>query len=195
MIKLSYTRIDNSSDPKIGRFISSDPYVQAPFSSQSLNRYSYVLNNPVGLVDPSGFGPCAWFSSICGVFRWLSEHGTPCSASCAGGFGSGSGGSYGHDEALLQEYGDAVLAKPGSITAPSLPGSPNPPATPAPSGAAGAQPQGRAQVVNLTAADIWQSTFAGIGNSIADTVVSLGGACSRLGRHIFRVSVVVAPTV
>jgi RHS repeat-associated protein len=42
-------------DPMLGRFISADPFVQAPFNSQSLNRYSYVLNNPTSLVDPSGF--------------------------------------------------------------------------------------------------------------------------------------------
>jgi RHS repeat-associated protein len=43
-------------DPKLGRFISADPFVQAPFNPQSLNRYSYVWNNPTSLVDPSGFG-------------------------------------------------------------------------------------------------------------------------------------------
>jgi RHS repeat-associated protein len=42
-------------DPVIGRFLSADPFVQAPTNLQSLNRYSYVLNNPLSLVDPSGF--------------------------------------------------------------------------------------------------------------------------------------------
>jgi RHS repeat-associated protein len=42
--------------PLTGRFISADPFVQAPFNSQSLNRYSYVFNNPLSLTDPSGFG-------------------------------------------------------------------------------------------------------------------------------------------
>jgi RHS repeat-associated protein len=42
-------------DPLIGRFISADPYVQAPFSTQSHNRFSYVINNPASLIDPSGF--------------------------------------------------------------------------------------------------------------------------------------------
>jgi len=42
-------------DPRIGRFISADPYVSAPYSGQSLNRYAYVLNNPLSLIDPSGF--------------------------------------------------------------------------------------------------------------------------------------------
>lgn len=42
-------------DPKIGRFTSADPFVQAPKFSQSLNRYSYVWNNPVSRTDPNGF--------------------------------------------------------------------------------------------------------------------------------------------
>jgi RHS repeat-associated protein len=42
-------------DPTIGRFLSADPFVQAPDFTQSLNRYSYVLNNPLSLTDPSGF--------------------------------------------------------------------------------------------------------------------------------------------
>lgn len=42
-------------DPVIGRFMSADPFVQAPFFSQSLNRYSYVFNNPLSYTDPSGF--------------------------------------------------------------------------------------------------------------------------------------------
>jgi len=41
--------------PSIGRFVSADPFVQSPTNLQSLNRYSYVLNNPVNLSDPSGF--------------------------------------------------------------------------------------------------------------------------------------------
>ena len=42
-------------DPSLGMFISPDPFVQAPHHSQSLNRYSYVWNNPTTYVDPSGF--------------------------------------------------------------------------------------------------------------------------------------------
>lgn len=42
-------------DPRLGRFLSADPVVQAPNNMQSLNRYSYVLNNPLSYTDPSGF--------------------------------------------------------------------------------------------------------------------------------------------
>ncbi|MDO8341871.1 MAG: RHS repeat-associated core domain-containing protein [Cellvibrio sp.] len=34
-------------DPELGRFMSADPFVQAPYNSQSYNRYSYVFNNPL----------------------------------------------------------------------------------------------------------------------------------------------------
>ncbi|MFY2562004.1 RHS repeat-associated core domain-containing protein [Corallococcus terminator] len=42
-------------DPAVGRFLSPDPFIQSPEQSQSHNRYSYVWNNPLRLVDPSGF--------------------------------------------------------------------------------------------------------------------------------------------
>jgi len=41
-------------DPAVGRFLSPDPYVQAPDNSQSFNRYSYAFNNPLKYIDPSG---------------------------------------------------------------------------------------------------------------------------------------------
>jgi len=41
-------------DPRLGRFISADPFVQAPNNTQSLNRYAYVWNNPLRYNDPSG---------------------------------------------------------------------------------------------------------------------------------------------
>ena len=42
-------------DPRLGRFTSADPIVQFPHYSQSFNHYSYVLNNPLGYTDPSGY--------------------------------------------------------------------------------------------------------------------------------------------
>jgi RHS repeat-associated protein len=44
-------------DPSLGRFLSADPYVTRPFDGQGLNRYSYVLNNPLAFGDPSGYDP------------------------------------------------------------------------------------------------------------------------------------------
>ncbi len=41
-------------DPAIGRFLSPDNYVQSPTNLQNYNRYSYVLNQPLSLTDPTG---------------------------------------------------------------------------------------------------------------------------------------------
>lgn len=42
-------------DPGLKRFLSADPIVAHPGFSQSWNPYSYVLNSPLNLTDPSGF--------------------------------------------------------------------------------------------------------------------------------------------
>ncbi len=54
-------------DPSLGRFIQPDPVVPDPGDPQSLNRYAYVRNDPLSLVDPSGNLP-AFFSAIGGFF-------------------------------------------------------------------------------------------------------------------------------
>jgi RHS repeat-associated protein/uncharacterized repeat protein (TIGR01451 family) len=41
-------------DPQLGRFISPDTIVPDPGNPQALNRYSYVLNNPLRYTDPTG---------------------------------------------------------------------------------------------------------------------------------------------
>ena len=42
-------------DAKLARFLQADPFIQAATNTQSYNRYSYVLNNPLNMTDPSGF--------------------------------------------------------------------------------------------------------------------------------------------
>ena len=42
-------------DPRLGRFLQADPVIQFPNFSQSWNRYSYVLNNPLAYTDPTGY--------------------------------------------------------------------------------------------------------------------------------------------
>ncbi|MFO8011463.1 MAG: RHS repeat-associated core domain-containing protein [Dehalococcoidia bacterium] len=56
------TGVDPYHNPEIGRFISADTIVGDPANPQFLNRYSYVLNNPLKYTDPSG--NLVWFAPI-----------------------------------------------------------------------------------------------------------------------------------
>ena len=63
-----YWYASRAYDPEIGRFVSPDPIVPEPGNPQSLNRYSYVYNNPLGFVDPSG-NSAEWFNQA-----WRDEY-------------------------------------------------------------------------------------------------------------------------
>lgn len=51
--------------PFLGKFITPDTIVPSGSNPQSLNRYSYVYNNPVNLTDPTGNFP--WMAAIIGA--------------------------------------------------------------------------------------------------------------------------------
>ena len=57
-------------DPVIGRFFSPDPFVQAHDFTQSFNRYSYCMNNPMMYSDPDGefFWALVIISAMVGAF-------------------------------------------------------------------------------------------------------------------------------
>ncbi len=44
--------------PSIGRFASADTIVPDPTNPQSMNRFSYVRNNPLKFIDPTGHYEC-----------------------------------------------------------------------------------------------------------------------------------------
>ncbi len=52
-------------DPTLGRFLSVDPIFEFPTNTQSLNPYSYVLNNPLSLTDPTGYVACNTGQTSC----------------------------------------------------------------------------------------------------------------------------------
>ena len=72
-------------DPAIGRFLAPDSIVPNPGDSQSLNRYMYVLGNPLRYIDPSGNAPqypgdpdpnnAACATNWCWQNRWYMAHG------------------------------------------------------------------------------------------------------------------------
>ena len=78
-----YWYASRAFDAAIGRFVSPDSIVPAPGNPQSLNRYSYVYNNPLKYTDPSGHQPggdpatnhpSTWFSDSW-VEAFRTEHG------------------------------------------------------------------------------------------------------------------------
>jgi len=46
---------ERAYDYKLRRFLSVDPFIQSPGNSQSMNPYSYIMNNPLAGTDPSGY--------------------------------------------------------------------------------------------------------------------------------------------
>jgi len=52
-------------DYQLGRFLSVDPVIQAPGNSQSLNPYSYIMNNPLAGTDPSGYCAVSRIQTVC----------------------------------------------------------------------------------------------------------------------------------
>ena len=73
-------------DPVIARFFSPDNFVQVPDFTQSYNRYSYCLNNPLQYVDPSGenfvsiflYNACTFFTFPARLtteaVSWVNDH-------------------------------------------------------------------------------------------------------------------------
>ena len=42
-------------DPLLGRFFSVDPIIRDPKNTQCQNAYTYVMNNPLSRIDPTGY--------------------------------------------------------------------------------------------------------------------------------------------
>ena len=52
-------------DYNLGRFYGVDPVIQFPTNSQSLNGYSYLMNNPLSGTDPTGYCQAPTGTRIC----------------------------------------------------------------------------------------------------------------------------------
>ena len=58
-------------DPVLGKFLSADPIVQFPETTQGFNRYTYAANNPLSFTDPSGFFIKKLFKKI---VKWIKKN-------------------------------------------------------------------------------------------------------------------------
>ncbi|WOC28434.1 RHS repeat-associated core domain-containing protein [Pseudoalteromonas sp. N1230-9] len=54
-------------DYNLGRFMSVDPVIQSPTNDQSINPYSYIMNNPLAGVDPTGYSAVCASSGTCPI--------------------------------------------------------------------------------------------------------------------------------
>ena len=96
-------------DPHLGRFLSADPFVQFPESTQGLNRYAYAANNPLSFTDPSGY----FYDNY-----WWDDY---------GGYGYGGYGYGGYGGSYHDPFGGPVGWTPGNFAAtphcgPGVPG-------------------------------------------------------------------------
>jgi RHS repeat-associated protein len=80
---------------RLGRFISADPTVPDPLNPQALNRYSYVVNDPLHYVDPSGYDyvPYTYIDFYAPSSGSSGSGGYPSFAFSSGGSSSSFGGS------------------------------------------------------------------------------------------------------
>ncbi len=101
-------------DSVTGRFLSPDPYVPNPGNTQSFNRYSYVRNNPLTRVDPTGFKDCVPVTTCPGEL-WHGG-GSGDAWGLGGGFGDGDDDVFGASDG---DYLDGSVAVYVGATGPS----------------------------------------------------------------------------
>ena len=104
-------------DPAMGRFLNPDPLVQDPTSTQSFNRYSYCLNNPLRYSDPTGRDIVIYKDGVLNVFKnrfidfWL--YVVPGEATCTvyrnNGTSTEFGGNYEMHEYFRPPNGDLAV--------------------------------------------------------------------------------------
>jgi RHS repeat-associated protein len=98
-----YYTLNRYYPPNLGRWLSPDSLPGDVTNPQSLNRYTYALNNPMTLTDPTGLS-AAWHLSAPGCSSWEPCYG---SGGIPGGGGSGSA-MFGYD------IFDAISGAPGT---------------------------------------------------------------------------------
>ena len=94
-------------DPVLGRFLSPDPFVQYPESTQGFNRYTYTSNNPLSFTDPSGY--------FLSEPDWDADYEVDDDEENGGSYGCDGCGYTGNDEDELYGYDpwDDTSVRPG----------------------------------------------------------------------------------
>jgi len=87
-------------EPVLGRFLSPDPFVQYPESTQGFNRYTYTFNNPLSHTDPSGY--------------YVDDYGDTDWAGDDGGWGDDEGGIGGLDDLPGNPNSDTTVTNTGN---------------------------------------------------------------------------------
>ena len=117
-------------DPLLGRMLSPDPYVQEPGMTQSYNRYSYCLNNPLKYTDTNGeFWHLIIGAVIGGIVNW-GTHGAEfswkglahfgigaVSGALSAGIGSGISGVMGASINSGITFGEAFMSSSALLSA------------------------------------------------------------------------------
>jgi RHS repeat-associated protein len=135
-------------DPALSRFLTPDPNVFEAESTQGFNRYSYVMNNPMNMTDPTGFDAEG------------ENYGT------AENYFTSFGGGYGSSSNSCTYY--SINSSPSALLQPFSVSDSNSfgvPATNATSNSTSAK--------IITAADARQSIIAGAVNFFGDPIISL----------------------
>jgi RHS repeat-associated protein len=94
-------------DPELGRFIAPDPIIADPKSTQGINPYSYVRNNPATLVDPFGLQECLPNDPACQPDQGApGEPGDPvCAVGCSDIDWDATGKWFAENWEILEDYG------------------------------------------------------------------------------------------
>ena len=109
-----YWYASRAYDAAIGRFVSPDSIVPAPGNPQSLNRYSYVYNNPLKYTDPTGHS-AEWFDQKWQDDFWEEHKREPTGLDIAYRYASmeatsrGSHWSVGHWVGVLERAGKDIV--------------------------------------------------------------------------------------